>query len=162
MVTTVPESDGMTADPVHHPVEAYFAAMRSALKGLRIYLAHDDSPLYGHGIVGQVVAGYVNRLEASFSAWENRVAFMERFRINRAESGYPVFQSVLELQNDRETAEERLASIPDPDAIKAEMADFILRHKAFPDKLQTQMAERLYLEGVLGGEPFGPFVLPGW
>ena len=160
MVTTAPERDGMTTDPSHNPVETYFAAMRAALKGLRIYLADDASPLYGHGIIGQVVASYVNRLEASFQAWENRVAFMERFRVNRAESGYPVFQNVLELENDRETAEERLAAIPGADAIKAEMADFILRRKAFPGKLQTQMAERLYLEGVLAGEPFGPLVLP--
>lgn len=150
----------MTAEPSQIPVETYFAAIRAALRGLRIYLADDASPLYGHGIVGQVVSGYVSRLEASFSAWENRVAFMDRFRVNRAESGYPVFQNVLELENDRETAAERLAVIPTADAIKAEMADFILRHKAFPDRLQTQMAERLYLEGVTAGDAFAPFVLP--
>ncbi len=149
----------MAADP-QDAVGTYFSAMRSALKGLRIYLADDSSPLYGHGLVGQVVAEYVNRLSASFSAWENRIAFMDRFRINRAESGYPLFQNVLELENDRETARDRLAAIPEADAIKAEMADFILRHKAFPDRMQTQMAERLYLEGVIAGEAFSPFVLP--
>ena len=39
------------------------------------------------------------------------------------------------------------------------MADFILRHKAFPAALQKSMAERLYLEDVRAGTTFGPFVL---
>ena len=39
------------------------------------------------------------------------------------------------------------------------MADFILRHKEFPAALQTQMAERLYLEDVKDGNVFGPFML---
>jgi hypothetical protein len=67
---------------------------------------------------------------------------------------------VLELENDRKTAEKRLAAIPEPDQIRAEMADFILRHKDFPAALQKSMAERLYLEDVLDGQVFSPFVLP--
>jgi len=149
----------MNAGP-GNPTEAYFASIRAALAGLNVYLADDSSPLYSHGLVGQVVAGYVNRLAASFEAWENRVAFMDHFRINRAESGYPLFQNVLELENDRESSAGRLAAIPEAEDIRAEMADFILRHKAFPDKLQGQMAERLYLEGVQAGEVFSPFILP--
>ena len=107
-----------------------------------------------------MVAEYIGRLENSFGAWRNRLGFAESFRISRAESGFPVFQNVLELENDRKSAEKRLAAIPEPDALRAEMADFILRHKEFPGALQRSMAERLYLDDVRAGLLFAPFVLP--
>ena len=137
----------------------YFDAIAAALSGLEIFMRDDRSPLYRHGIVAKIVAEYIARLERSFDSWRNRLAFMEAFKISRAESGFPLFQNVLELENDRRHAEERIANFPDADAIRAEMADFILRHKAFPLALQKSMAERLYLEGIRNDEQFGPFML---
>ncbi|HWK67307.1 MAG TPA: hypothetical protein VNS34_20460 [Rhizobiaceae bacterium] len=137
----------------------YFDAIAAALSGLEIFMRDDRSPLYRHGIVAKIVAGYIARLENSFSCWRNRLGFMESFRISRAESGFPVFQNVLELENDRRNAAQRLAAIPGADEIRAEMADFILRHKTFPAALQRSMAERLYLEDVDDGSAFGPFTL---
>lgn len=147
----------MTPD---NPSVRYFDAIAAALAGLDIFLRDDSSPLYRHDVIAQVVAEYIVRLENSFGAWRNRLGFMESFRISRAESGFPVFQNVLELENDRRSAEKRLAAIPAPDAIRAEMADFILRHKAMPSDLQRMMAERLYLQDVGTGLIFAPFVLP--
>ncbi|MEX0955933.1 MAG: hypothetical protein WDZ83_12060 [Rhizobiaceae bacterium] len=138
----------------------YFDAISAALAGLDIFLRDDSSPLYRHDTVAAIVTEYLSRLERSFSCWENRLAFVKSFRISRAESGYPVFQNVLELENDRRTSEGRLAAIPQADQIRAEMADFILRHKAFPEALQRTMAERLYLEDVRNGHVFSPFILP--
>lgn len=146
--------------PASDAAARYFDAIASALEGLDVFLRDDRSPLYRHGVVAQVVAEYIDRLTRSFSCWQNRLAFADSFRISRAESGYPVFQNVLELENDRKTAENRLAAIPEPDQIRVEMADFILRHKAFPSALQKSMAERLYLEDVRNGQVFSPFVLP--
>ena len=85
---------------------------RRRLRGLEIFMRDDRSPLYRHGIVAKIVAEYIARLEKSFSCWRNRLGFMESFRISRAESGFPVFQNVLELENDRRQAEQRLANIP--------------------------------------------------
>jgi hypothetical protein len=147
----------MTAD---NPAARYFDAIAAALAGLDIFLRDDSSPLYKHGVIAQVVSEYIVRLENSFGAWRNRLGFMDSFKINRAESGFPVFQNVLELDNDRRTAEKRLAAIPSPDALRNDMADFILRHKALPTDLQRSMAERLYLESASTGLLFAPFVLP--
>ena len=133
----------------------YFDAIEAALKGLGIFMRDDSSPLYHHGIVASIAAGYIARLEKSFSSWRNRLGFMESFRISRAESGFPVFQNVLELENDRRQAGQRLANIPEPDTLRAEMADFILRHKEFPAALQKSMAERLYLEDIKDGQGIG-------
>jgi hypothetical protein len=142
------------------PVGRYFASIRAALDGLDIFLRDDRSPLYKHGLVAQIVTEYVERLATSFECWRHHLDYAQSFRISRAESGFPVFQNVLELENDRRTAKSRLIEIPDPEMLRAEMADFILRHKAFPKDLQRSMAERLYLEEVQKGHVFSPLVLP--
>jgi hypothetical protein len=146
--------------PASNPAIRYFDAIAAALDGLDVFLRDERSPFYKHGLIAQVVVEYIARLENSFACWRNRLGFMESFRIGRAESGFPVFQNVLELENDRRQAEARLAALPEPDALRAEMADFILRHKEFPSALQRSMAERLYLEQVRSGQTFSPFVLP--
>ncbi|WP_144377091.1 hypothetical protein [Mesorhizobium amorphae] len=139
--------------------ERYFSAITAALSGLEIFMRDDRSPLYRHGIVAKIVAEYISRLDKSFTCWRNRLGFMETFKISRAESGYPVFQNLLELENDRRQADSRLATIPSARELRAEMADFILRHKEFPTTLQKSMAERLYLEDIKSGETFGPFTM---
>ena len=144
---------------VDDPAIRYFDAIAAALGGLEIFMRDDRSPLYRHGIVARIVAEYIARLETSFSCWRNRLGFIDSFRISRAESGFPVFQNLLELENDRRQAATRLANIPAPGDLRAEMADFILRHKEFPAALQKSMAERLYLEDVKDGDIFGPFTL---
>jgi hypothetical protein len=145
--------------PAADAAEQYFSTIASALAGLEVFMRDDRSPLYRHGIVARIVAAYIGRLERSFSCWRNRLGFADSFKISRAESGFPVFQNLLELENDRRQANQRLAAIPDPDELRNEMADFILRHKEFPAALQKQMAERLYLEDVKDGQIFSPFVL---
>ncbi len=147
----------MSAD---NAAERYFSTIAAALGGLDIFLRDERSPFYRHGLVAQVMVDYIARLERSFSCWQNRIGFLDKFKISRAESGFPVFQSILELENDRRQAEHRLAKIPDAETLRAEMADFILRHKDFPGALQKMMAERLYLEDVKGGRIFSPFLLP--
>ncbi|MEM9999460.1 MAG: hypothetical protein AAF940_01150 [Pseudomonadota bacterium] len=142
------------------PVARYFASIDAALAGLDVFLRDTQSPLYRHGLVAQALMPYVARLDASFDTWLNRLNHSSRFKISRAESGFPVFQHVLELQQDQRTAETRLAAISSADQLRDEMADFILRHKAFPADLQASMAERLYLEAVKDGDLFGSFVLP--
>lgn len=145
--------------PENEAAARYFSAIAAALGGLEVFMRDDRSPLHRHGIVAKVVAEYIARLEKSFSCWRNRLGFTETFRISRAESGFPVFQNLLELENDRLQADSRLAVIPSASELREEMADFILRHKEFPEALQKSMAERLYLEDVKSGTTFGPFTL---
>ncbi|MER8762037.1 MULTISPECIES: hypothetical protein [unclassified Mesorhizobium] len=145
--------------PENEAAARYFSAIAAALGGLEVFMRDDRSPLYRHGIVAKVVAEYIARLDKSFSCWRNRLGFTETFRISRAESGFPVFQNLLELENDRLQADARLAVIPSASELREEMADFILRHKEFPEALQKSMAERLYLEDVKSETTFGPFTL---
>ncbi|MEL6437461.1 MAG: hypothetical protein AAFP99_11790, partial [Pseudomonadota bacterium] len=143
-----------------NPVARYFASIDAALAGLDVFLRDERSPLYKHGLVAQALMPYVARLDQSFDTWRNRISHSPRFKIARSESGFPVYQHVLELEQDQRNADSRLAAIPEPEMLREEMADFILRHKAFPEDLQASMAERLYLEAVKEGKLFGSFVLP--
>ena len=111
------------------PAERYFEAMRAALDGLDIFLRDTNSPLYKHDLVGVIVTEYLARLKNSFACWQNRLAFTDTFKISRAESGFPVFQNVLELEKDQTGAKDRLASIPSADQLRSDMTDFILRRK---------------------------------
>ena len=130
----------------------YFASIRAALDGLDVFLSDKNSPMYKHDLMAVVISEYLQRLENSFACWQNRLAFTSTFKVSRAESGYPVFQNVLELENDKQGAKDRLAALPEAAQLREDMADFILRHKAFPSDLQKSMAERVYLEEVQKGE----------
>jgi hypothetical protein len=142
------------------PAGRYFEAILRALDGLDVFLAEDDSPLFRHNLIGSVIELYLARLRCSLDSWHNRIAFGEKFQISRAESGFPAWRNVLDLENDTRDAEERLASMPDADRIRKEMVDYILTKKQFPGELQKTMAERRYLESVNNGVHFSPFVLP--
>jgi len=140
--------------------ELYFRSISAALNGLDLFLSEESSPLYKHGLIGRTVVPYVERLMQTFSCWERRIGFARTFRISRAESGFPVFQNVLELENDRKRAKDRLDELPEADALRAEMVDHILREKSFPKSQQERMAERTYLETIGKGALFRPFILP--
>jgi len=83
--------------PENEAAARYFSAITAALSGLEVFMRDDRSPLYRHGIVAKIVAEYIARLDKSFSCWRNRLGFMDTFRISRADSGYPVFQNLLEM-----------------------------------------------------------------
>ena len=141
-------------------VQQYFQTVRAAFQGMEIYLDDVSRGQAIKDLTATLIMKYVERLKTSLGCWENKTGFMDRFKISRAESGFPIYQNVLELENDRKTAPERLSGIPDGNKLRAEMVDFILRNKAFPEALQGRMAERLYLEEVVKGEVFSPVILP--
>ena len=99
------------------PVGRYFNAIFEAFDGLDVYLREDESPLYRHHLIGSIVVDYLEQLRSSFSAWENRLAFAEKFSISQAESGFPIYQNILELENDRKSATKKLAEIPDEETL---------------------------------------------
>jgi len=141
-------------------VGQYFQTVRAAFGGLELYLDDMNRGQAIKDLTATLIMKYVERLKTSLGCWENKIGFMDHFRISRAESGFPVYQNVLELENDRKTAPQRLSALPDGQKLRAEMVDFILRTKTFPEALQTSMAERLYLEEVIKGAVFSPVMLP--
>ena len=81
-----------------------------------------------------------------------------------------LYQGLVDLIPDEQAVEEMLSYFPARDVeepvtkdyLRAEMADFILRQKAFPTDLQSRMAERLYLEQIGKGDIFSPSLMEGF
>lgn len=138
----------------------YFLALGSALDGLETYLREEQSPAYQHGVIAAIVTGYLERLQNSLRSWENKVSFENKFRVSQTESGFPAFQNVLDLDNDRTRAGDILEGIEDEDSIRQNMVDHILTRKTFPAEQQRKMAERRYYQAVQNGKHFSPLVLP--
>jgi len=150
----------MNAVDRNSAVTHYFTTMASAFAGLEQFFGQSDRRFGEKGPPTLHLLPYLDRLRNSFTSWQNRIGFTGQFKIAQAESGFPIFQNVLELENDRAGAATRLSTIPAVSKLREEMVDFILRQKEFPAALQQQIAERLYLEQVSAGEIFSPFVLP--
>ncbi len=150
----------MNAQAGQSTVQRYFQSMNFALDGLRVFLSDSSSPLYGHELVGKTIEPYLSKLTTTFSCWEHRLALKSKFRIDQAESGFPVFQNLLELEADRKDADRELAKLRDPALIKKEMIDHIFRRKGFPKEQQSEIAEYHYLSQIQKGEIFNSHILP--
>lgn len=140
--------------------EKYFSALGHALDGLDRFLREDETGADRHVVIAAIVNGYLKLLRDSLVSWESKIAFEPKFRVSQTESGFPAYENVLELQNDRKNADARISELPETSELRQRMVDFILTQKAFPQELQARMAERNYLEMVLAGNHFAPLVLP--
>lgn len=138
---------------------SYFQAMKSAMSGLEMLLSAPGSPFRVHDVIASAIAPYVDMLQESVKALEHRSEINDSFKIDKA-SGFPAYQEVLALENDRKSAEDKLAQIPGMDDLKAELVDHILRRKTFPTAIKAQLSERSYFERVQRGEFFDKHVLP--
>ena len=70
----------------------------------------------------------------------------QRLTIDRTDSGYPLFQEVVQMTADVADADHHLADLPERDAIKADMIDHVVESRSMPRDLQVTMCRRLYFE----------------
>ncbi|MEM7289428.1 MAG: hypothetical protein AAF412_03485, partial [Pseudomonadota bacterium] len=141
-------------------VRKYFTSLEQALDGFDTFMQDEASTANQHGLIAGIVDEYLQRLKTSLASWQNKIAFEPKFRVSQSESGFPAFENVLELKNDRAGAEDALAKLTSADDLREKMVDFVLTKKAFPKALRAEMAERVYLENIGEGKHFGPLVLP--
>lgn len=148
------------ASPAANPAALYFSAINAALRGLDVFMRDERPGVEDHGLIAEAVSGTIAKLQRSLTALANKQAFSPGLRIAQGDSGFPAFQHILELTSDKAKAETRLGQLANADNLRAEMADYILRRKAFPTELCADLAERLYLESVKGGDFLGALDLP--
>lgn len=149
----------MTSSDVEQ-VRRYFVSLHQALDGFDTFMEDEASSATQHGVIAAIADEYLERLKTSLASWEDKIAFEPKFRVSQSESGFPAFENVLELKNDRESAEKALSSLKSAEDLRAEMVDHILTKKSFPKKQQVELAQRTYLENINEGNHFGPLVLP--
>jgi hypothetical protein len=138
----------------------YFVALNAALNGLSTFMTSDRAALSDHALIAAATGPIIAKLKRTLGALQNRQAYEPGLKIAPGESGFPAFKHILELQNDKSRAVARLGQLPDAASLKAEMANHIFRQKTFPTDLRKDLAERLYLEEVKGGDFMGALDLP--
>ncbi|KJZ18873.1 hypothetical protein [Loktanella sp. S4079] len=108
----------------------------------------------------EALAGYLVGLNWTFTALAHKYHFAGRFAhagaltFDRVESGFPVYQELLEMANDAQQAERHLATMPDVETLKDQMVRVILGDQTIPTKLQYALSQRLYYEELARGDQF--------
>ena len=141
-------------------VEGYFAAFGHAFKGLAEVAQTESEKELGTGVLYEELLRQLTRLEHSFACWQLKCHFSGSFKIDRSESGFPPFKSVMELHNDTARGEENRFDLPEQGQIREEMIELLLKFKQFPSDLQRTMAERVYFDTLAERDVFGPYTAP--
>jgi hypothetical protein len=106
------------------------------------------------------IARYLIGLNLTFRALAHKYHFSGRWQhagqltFDRIESGFPVYQELLEMANDALQAQTHLAETPSEDALKDQMIRTIVGEQEIPTKLQYALSQRLYYEELQKGELF--------
>jgi len=69
--------------------------------------------------------------------------------IDKSESGFPIFQELMQMASDATQAKKHLKSLPSQERLKKDMKDMInhiLTEKSSPTQLQYAMSQRIYYE----------------
>ncbi len=108
----------------------------------------------------EALAGYLVGLNYTFKALAHKYHFSGRFAhagqltFDRVESGFPVYQELLEMANDAQQADKHLSTMPSVDDLKDQMVRTIVGDQEIPTKLQYALSQRLYYEELAKGQLF--------
>lgn len=108
----------------------------------------------------EAIAGYLSGLNYTFKALSHKYHFSGRFAyagqltFDRVESGFPVYQELLEMANDALQADQHLESMPSANSLKDQMVRTIVGEQEIPTKLQYALSQRLYYEELAKGYLF--------
>ena len=141
-------------------ISGYFDAMDQAFTALDAVAASEAEQVKRNDLIYHTLNGHLQRLQHSFTAWKDQCRFAENFKIDTQESGFPLFQHVLELAEATDRRSERLLDMLSPAEIREQMIDMLLKFKQFPLLLQRQMAERVFLDTLGEGDVFRQFTAP--
>ena len=147
----------------HKPLETALATRRYFAKFERImgHLAevtrrsegdHEISPLEA-----DILGYYIQGLTTSFTALSYKFLMAQRvtrsgqaglLNIDKSDSGFPIYQEILQMASDALQTKSHLKSLPDEARLKQEMVTHILDEKTAPTQLQYAMSQRLYYESL--------------
>ncbi|MBW3243377.1 hypothetical protein KUV57_11955 [Epibacterium sp. DP7N7-1] len=82
--------------------------------------------------------------------------------VDRAGSGLPIWQEMVSMAQDKESAEEVVSSMRTPKELRGSMLKTMLRDQVSPAPQQYAMSQRLYLDKLIEGEVTLPRSLMGF
>lgn len=106
---------------------------------------------------GKVVKGYLQALANTFSALSYKYLLAGRvsdllpsgLAIDTTDSGFPIYQEVLQMANDALNAGRHLDNLSTEKTLKQDMVRYILNEHKTPMRLQFALSQRLYYEQLM-------------
>ena len=101
-----------------------------------------------------IIQWYLEGLAYTFTALSYKYLMANRvgdhketlLNIDKSDSGFPVFQELLQMAADAMQAKDHLKSLPSQERLKKDMISHILTEQSAPTKLQYAMSQRIYYE----------------
>ncbi len=147
----------------HKPIETalatrrYFAKFERIMGHLSDVARRSETDTDISALEANILGYYIHGLTASFTALSYKFLMAQRINrsltpsllnIDKSDSGFPVYQEILQMASDALQAKPQLNSLPDAAQIKQEMVTHILDEKTAPTQLQYAMSQRLYYESL--------------
>jgi len=136
----------------------YFAKFERIIGHLKAVadLSEDEGEI--SSAEAKILRGYLDGLGHTFAALSYKFLMSRqtgsvrgqisaaKLSIDKADSGFPIFQELLQMASDALQAKTNLATLPAPEHLKREMVNHILTHHNAPTDLQYALSQRLYYE----------------
>ncbi|CTQ57701.1 MAG: hypothetical protein RIE06_00760 [Roseibium album] len=137
-----------------HETRRYFAKFEriiTHLQGVADSVVSENTALFSEI---PILKQYLEALSGTFTALSYKYLLAGRvsdkmpnlLSIDRQDSGFPIYQELLEMANDAMQAENHLRSLPVMRDLKVAMVNHILREQTAPVNLQFAASERQYYE----------------
>jgi len=110
----------------------------------------------------RIILQYLQGLAHTFTALSYKFLMANRvgdhsaklLSIDKSDSGFPVYQEILQMAADALQAESHLLTLPSQGRIKKDMISHILTEQKLPTQLQYALSQRIYYECLTGANLF--------
>ena len=110
----------------------------------------------------RIILQYLQGLAKTFTALSYKFLMANRvgdhaaklLSIDKTDSGFPVFQEILQMAADALQADDHLLTLPTQGRLKKDMISHILTEQTHPTKLQYALSQRIYYEHLSGDNLF--------
>lgn len=145
-----------------HETRRYFAKFERIihhLKGVADSVVNENTALASEI---PILQEYLEALSGTFTALSYKYLLAGRvsemmpslLSIDRQDSGFPIYQELLQMANDAMQVANHLRSLPDMRGLKLAMINHILREQSSPTNLQFAASQRQYYEELTRGGLF--------
>lgn len=140
----------------------YFAKFERIIGHLREVATLSQSDKLISESEAVIIEWYLLGLANTFTALSYKYLMANRvggrtkrlLNIDKSDSGFPVYQELLQMAADAMQARDHLKSLPDQRRLKKDMVNHILTEHTPPSQLQYAMSQRLYYEFLQGANLF--------
>ena len=131
-----------------------FSEIMRHIQGLAAEMSLDGSSKGMAELEAEIVEGYLRQLSNTLTALSIKYLMTGLvggrrpgpLAIDHIDSGFPLFQEVIQMASDAGEVTSQLAVLPKRDALKEDMVEHLLHRRSLPRDLQLAMSRRVYCE----------------